>query len=64
MIVEVLAADPVTMSVCIVSAAVQARISNISRQESPKGMDVVSRSPGLFAMSIKPMNGNNAGKSQ
>lgn len=64
MIVEVLAADAVTMSVCIVSPAVHARVSDISRQKSSKPVDVVCRSPGLFPVSIQPMDGNNAGSSQ
>ena len=64
MIIEVLGADAITMSVCIVSPAVDARISNISRQKSPKPVDVVCRSPSLFTVSIQPMDGNNAGNSQ
>ena len=63
MIVEVLAADAVTMSVCIISPAVHARISDISRQKSSKPVDVVCRGPSLFAVSIQPVDGNNAANS-
>jgi hypothetical protein len=64
MIVEVLAADAVAMSVRVVSPAKDPRVGYVSRQEGAKPVDVVRRLPSLIAVSVQPMDGDNAENSQ
>lgn len=61
MIVEVLAADAVTMSVCIISPAEDTCIRDVGREEMVEPVDAVFCCPGPVAMSIQSMDGNNTG---
>ncbi len=61
MIIEILAADTVAMSVRIVSPAEDARVWDIGREEVSEPVHVVRRRPGLVAVAVEAMDGNDAG---
>ena len=58
MIVEVLAANAVSMSVRVVSPAKYARIRDIGWEEVMKPVNPVCCRPGLIAVSVQSMDGN------
>ena len=60
MIVEVLTADPFTVSIRVVTPAKDAGVWYVRRQQSSKPVDVVRRRPSLFGVSVQPMDGDNA----
>jgi len=62
MVIEVLAADTVTMRVRIVSPAEDARVRDISREEIAEPVHAVRRRPGLVAVSVQAMDSYNAGE--
>jgi hypothetical protein len=61
MVIEVLAANAVAMSVCIVSPAEDARIWDVSREELVEPVDAVCCSPRLVAVSVQSMESNDTG---
>lgn len=64
MIIEILAADAVAMSICIISPANDARIRYVSREEVSEPVGAVSSRPGLVAVPVQAMDNNNAGNCQ
>ena len=60
MVVQVLAADTAAVCIRIISPAENARIRDIAREEIAEPMDVVCRCPSLVAMSVQPVNRDDA----
>lgn len=64
MIIEVLAANTVTVSIRIVAPAEDARIRDIVREEIAEPVDAVRRRPSLVSVSIQPMDGDDTANRQ
>ncbi len=61
MVIEVLAADAVAISICIISPTEDACIWDVGREKIVEPVVSVYCCPGLVAMSVQSMDGNNTG---
>jgi hypothetical protein len=59
MVVKILAADAVTVSICIVSPGKDAGVRDVFRKEIAEPVDAVRGRPSLVSVSVQPVNGNN-----
>ena len=64
MVIQVLAADPLAVSVRIVTPAQDAGVRKVGRKEIAEPVDAVRGRPSFVSMAVQAMNGDDARKRQ